>query len=124
MVRTPDFHSGNGSSILLGITKITHSGKAGSIPTGATKGRNLMNLSYRYRRHYNYSSGDNTDIFVGLGCLGFFIGIVAAWITHLWWTLGLLMSDTSHPVGHYILAILGVLLAPFGALYGVWLRFH
>jgi len=83
-----------------------------------------MNINYRYRRHYNSSSGDTTDLFVGLGCLGFFIGIVAAWLTHLWWTLTLLMSEASHPVGHYILAVLGVLLAPFGALHGVWLWFH
>lgn len=56
--------------------------------------------------------------------LGFVITVVAAFIRHCWWSLGMLMSDQPLMAGKLILAVLGVVIPPLGVLHGIWLWLH
>lgn len=52
------------------------------------------------------------------------LATVAAYITHLFWIISLLMSDVSVPAGKVIIAIVGLLVPPLGCVHGFWLWFH
>lgn len=54
---------------------------------------------------------------------GLFIAAVAAYITHLWWSISTLMGDAAITVKMAVIMIVGVVAAPLGALHGVWLWF-
>lgn len=49
---------------------------------------------------------------------------MAAFVTHVWWIFGLLMSDAPLTGGKVLIAALGVFIPPIGVLHGVWLWFH
>lgn len=49
---------------------------------------------------------------------------LVAFLRHCWWTLTLLMSDTPLTAGNVMLAVLGIVMPPLGALHGVWLWVH
>ena len=48
---------------------------------------------------------------------------VAAWITHIYWSLSGLFSGSMNETNEYVVAILGVFLPPIGVVHGVYLWF-
>lgn len=66
------------------------------------------------------------NVAAGIAAL-FIAGIItgiAAFIRHCWWTLTLLMSDAPLTAGKAVLAVLGIVFPPLGAMHGVWLWFN
>ena len=61
---------------------------------------------------------------LGFCVMSVFIGGIAAFITHLWWTLTMLTNEHVITVGKLAIAVLGIIVPPFGALHGVWLWLH
>lgn len=62
--------------------------------------------------------------FFGLGFVLLLISTIPAYITHIGWTLWmLLISERSVEVKHGIIMIIGILFPPFGALHGFTLWF-
>ena len=60
---------------------------------------------------------------IGAG-ISFFVGCTAAFLTHLWWIIHLLMSVDAIPGGKVVLAFFGVFFLPLGCLHGVYLWFN
>lgn len=50
------------------------------------------------------------------------LSAVAGWVNHLIWSFGILMADTQS-AGQIVLAIIGVVAPPVGAIHGVYLWF-
>ena len=66
-------------------------------------------------------SQSNAGGVVALPVVGFMATAAAAFIRHCWWTLTILMSDLPLTAGKVVLAVLGIVFPPLGALHGVWL---
>ena len=64
-------------------------------------------------------------VFVGAGVatLLAWVTVVAAYVTHLSWTILMLMGDVVRPANKIVLALIGAVVPPFGALHGVLLWF-
>lgn len=56
--------------------------------------------------------------------LALFVGALAAFVTHLYWIIHLLMTSAAIPGGKVLLAVIGVLFPPFGCVHGVYLWFN
>lgn len=56
---------------------------------------------------------------------GFWLAVVVAYLTHLIWSISLLVSDAalSTAVGKIVLAVLGVVVPPIGVIHGVMVWF-
>lgn len=76
------------------------------------------------RRRIIIRTTDNVAAGIGAGIAALFIAGIAAFIRHCWWTLTLLMSDAPLTAGKAVLAVLGIVFPPLGALHGVWLWFN
>ncbi len=61
--------------------------------------------------------------FIGATWIVLLVVGIPAWITHVAWSLRLLMSDATAPVGKYVLAGIGAFMPPIGAVHGVLLWF-
>lgn len=48
---------------------------------------------------------------------------LAAWITHLWWSLSGLFSGSMNQINEYVIAILGAFIPPIGIIHGIYLWF-
>lgn len=55
----------------------------------------------------------------------FWLSVVSAYITHLIWSISLLVSDAAlnTAVGKIVLAVLGVIVPPIGVIHGVMVWF-
>lgn len=64
-------------------------------------------------------------VFIGAGVASLlaWVTIVAAYVTHLSWTILMLMGDVVPPANKIVLALIGAVVPPFGALHGVLLWF-
>ena len=61
--------------------------------------------------------------FGALAMIGFVIMMILGWFRHVIWTIMLLSSGDPVTGGQVGMAILGAILAPFGALHGILLLF-
>lgn len=59
----------------------------------------------------------------GAGCLGFFLVILAAYLTHLVWVIGKLAGAAGVTSGQIVLAVLGSFMPPIGIVHGVMIWF-
>lgn len=50
-------------------------------------------------------------------------GGIAAYITHLWWTVSMLFGDTDMAIKDLALALLGAFFPPIGVIHGVIIWF-
>lgn len=75
----------------------------------------------RTRIRYHSSGGDAGALamFGTFGAIG--LAAVAAYFTHIWWIIGMLMADQPLYGGKVAIAILGLFVPPFGVLHGIWL---
>lgn len=69
-----------------------------------------------YRRYW-FDADDWVAVFV---VTAFFTGL-AGFIRHVWWIITICMSGAPLTGGHVVLAIIGIVFPPVGALHGVWL---
>lgn len=53
----------------------------------------------------------------------FVIIMIAGWVTHAVWWIGLLMNDEMDTIGEGVLAILGTIVLPIGCIHGITLWF-
>lgn len=66
---------------------------------------------------------DPGEVILALGIFGGIGAVVAAYITHLIWIVKILMfSSGSIPIGHAILAVIGLIFPPLGVIHGfvIW----
>lgn len=69
---------------------------------------------------YRRSRFDAED-FVATTLVSLFLVSVAAFIRHIWWIITICMSGQPIVGGQVVLAIIGIVFPPVGALHGVWL---
>ena len=63
---------------------------------------------------------DTAAVFIAVsGVLTFFLGVIAAWITHIVWLLQKLGADGGVTFGQILLGLLGLLVPPVGVVHGV-----
>lgn len=68
-----------------------------------------------------YRSRMDADDYVAIAFLALAITTIAAFIRHVWWIITICMSSQPLYGGQVVLAVLGVIFPPLGALHGVWL---
>ncbi len=68
------------------------------------------------------ASGDPGSV-VAVGCLFAFLGMAAAWATHVVWVIGKLAGAAGITGGQLILAVLGSFIPPVGVIHGVMIWF-
>ncbi len=71
---------------------------------------------------YHYSSSSDCT-WCGVGCLGAFVVMAVAWLTHIMWVIGKLAGPAGVTVGQIILALLGSFIPPVGVIHGIMIWF-
>ena len=70
--------------------------------------------------NYRRSQLDAED-WVAVFMVATFFTALAAFIRHIWWIFTICMSGAPLTGGHVVLAVIGLVFPPIGALHGVWL---
>lgn len=82
-----------------------------------------MIYSFRFKKD-GHLVMDKDTLFLGsfFGAVG---AVAAAFLTHVYWIIHILMSaGNAIPAGKVILALFGIFLPPFGVMHGVYLWFN
>ena len=76
-------------------------------------------------RYHNPHSDPSTASLITIYGVAIFVALSvgAAWVTHVMWSIKLLLADTAAPIGHWLIAAAGVIVPPVGIIHGVMLWF-
>lgn len=70
---------------------------------------------------YHYRSRFDADDYVALFFIVLIATMIAAFIRHVWWIITICMMNQPIYGGQIVLAIIGIIFPPIGALHGIWL---
>lgn len=77
-----------------------------------------MSKQYRYKFTSRWTIQDTTYLILGLFSIFVVISSIAAWLTHVIWSIKLLMAATTPLWNQVVLAVIGALFAPVGVIHG------
>jgi hypothetical protein len=65
--------------------------------------------------------GENMKLYLFIIALG--IAPIAAWITHIYWSLSGLFTGSMTETSDFVIAVLGAFIPPIGIIHGIYLWF-
>lgn len=65
----------------------------------------------------------NLSLSAALAILGFWLGLIGAYITHIVWVISTLTGTAAVTAAQIVMSLLGTLIAPVGVIHGIMIWF-